>query len=223
MPEGPQTFPMPRLMPLGDAALLLRFADAIDESVTTAVVAVSRAVEQARLPGVVEVVPNLISVLLRYDPLCVGYNELSAELRLVVSRAGTEPAGGAAYTVPVRFGGEDGPDVNEAAHALGMSVETFITRHNETPLRVLATGFAPGFVYCGLHPEEMRLPRRNAVRERVPAGSLLFAAGQTAITSTAIPTGWHVIGRTGFSNFDANATPPTRLRAGDLVSFEAAS
>jgi allophanate hydrolase subunit 1 len=48
---------------------------------------------------------------------------------------------------------------------------------------------------------------------------VLFAAGQTAIAATPIRTGWHVIGRTAFQNFDPQRSPPTRLSAGDLVQF----
>jgi inhibitor of KinA len=101
-----------------------------------------------------------------------------------------------------------------------LSRDAFVERHCAAPLRVLATGFAPGFVYLGFHEEALRVPRRAAVRGRVPAGTVLFAAGQTAITSTDIPTGWHVIGRTGFRNFDPEVLPPTRLAAGDTVRFE---
>lgn len=214
--------PIPRLIPLGDSALLVRFSDRIGDDVTSAVVAFARTVGEARLPGVTEIVPNLVSVLLRYDPLEITLAGLSAELRLAMSRPRDTGTGTAAHSIAIRFGGADGPDLDAAAETLGMGRAAFIARHNGAPLRVLATGFAPGFVYCGLHGEDMRLPRRTTVRDRVPPGSVLFAAGQTAITSTPIPTGWHVIGRTAFSNFDPLATPPTQLRAGDTVTFEAA-
>jgi inhibitor of KinA len=36
-----------------------------------------------------------------------------------------------------------------------------------------------------------------------------------------MPTGWHVIGRTAFANFDPAGEPPTQLAAGDVVTFEA--
>ena len=117
----------------------------------------------------------------------------------------------------------DGPDLDEVAGALDMAVAAFVAAHNAAPLRVLATGFAPGFVYCGLHAEALVLPRRATVRPSVPAGSVLFAAGQTAITATEMPTGWHFIGRTTFANFDPSANPPTRMSAGDAVRFEIAS
>lgn len=213
---------IPRLMPLGDSALLVRFAERIDEAASSAVIAFARIAETAALPGVLEIVPNLVSVLVRYDPLAVRFVDLAAELRLLVSRNTGIAAQGASHRIIVKFGGGDGPDLEEAAKMLGIGPEAFIVRHNARPLRVLATGFAPGFVYCGLHGEDLKLPRRNTVRDRVPPGSVLFAAGQTAITSTAIPTGWHVIGRTSFSNFDAGQIPPTRLRAGDEIVFEAA-
>jgi 5-oxoprolinase (ATP-hydrolysing) subunit B len=101
-------------------------------------------------------------------------------------------------------------------------VDAFVAQHNAELLRVLTTGFAPGFVYCGFHPEALNLPRRTTVRPRVPAGSVLFAAGQTAISATEIPTGWHVIGRTAFRNFLPESDPPTLLRAGDLIQFREA-
>ena len=42
--------------------------------------------------------------------------------------------------------------------ALGSTRRRFVARHNAAPLRVLATGFAPGFVYCGFHPEPLARP-----------------------------------------------------------------
>ncbi|WP_196258337.1 5-oxoprolinase subunit B family protein [Pelagibacterium limicola] len=220
MTVGTRDLPMPRLMPLGDCALLVRFSERIEEAATLAIVAFADAAARAGLPGVVDIVPNLASVLLRYDPEKTGFAELSAEVRLLVSRPMRSPCESAHHSVAIRFGGEAGPDLDDAAQALGMNREAFIAQHNRRPLRVLATGFAPGFVYCGLHGDDMKLPRRSAVRDRVPAGSVLFAAGQTAITSTPLPTGWHVIGHTEFANFDASKCPPTRMRAGDTVSFE---
>jgi len=74
-----------------------------------------------------------------------------------------------------------------------------------------------------MHPKQLSLPRRNTVRSGVPPGTILFAAGQTAITATTIPTGWHVIGRTDFSNFDVKRQPPNTLTAGDEISFALAS
>lgn len=116
----------------------------------------------------------------------------------------------------------DGADLPEVSAAVGMPAEQFIRAHNAVPLRILATGFAPGFLYCGMHADALMVARRAQVRPQVPAGTVLFAAGQTAVTSTAIPTGWHVIGHTQFRNFDPHATDPLTAKAGDAVRFEVA-
>lgn len=208
----------PTLVPLGDAALLVRFGTALSEPANRAAVGFARAIA-GRLPeGVVETVPSLVSVLLRYDPRRIDFDRLAGEIRLLTSMDLDEPEP-ESHTIPVRF---DGEDLAEVAGGLNLSRENFVAAHNATPLRVLATGFAPGFVYCGFHDAALTVARRAKVRPSVPAGTVLFAAGQTAIAATPIPTGWHVIGHTTFSNFDVAGTPPTRLRAGDVIRFEVA-
>lgn len=210
----------PLIQPLGDRGLIVRFATELSDAGNRAAIGFARKLRERLPAGVTEVDPNLVSVLLKYDPARVGYEPLAGEIRLLL---GEEAAGSelpARHAIAVTF---DGPDLAEAAASLGLTPEAFVAAHCAAPLRVLTTGFAPGFVYCGFHPEALALPRRTEVRPMVPAGTVLFAARQTAIASTPIPTGWHVIGRTAFSNFDPAAEPPTLLREGDEIVFEAAS
>ena len=205
---------------LGDSAILVRFGSTLDEKANRRAISFAAALENDPVAGIIEIVPSLVSVLVRYDPRHSRHQDIEGELRLRLHGTPLDQSG-TQHHIAVRFGGETGPDLAEVAALLNLSTSEFLTRHNAQPLRVLATGFAPGFVYCGFHEEPLTLPRRNAVRPIVPAGSVLFAAGQTAIAATDIPTGWHLIGRTDFANFAPRATPPTRLRVGDLISFEA--
>jgi len=207
----------PTLIPLGDAALLVRFGTTLSDAANRAAISFARAIE-GRLPeGVSEIVPSLVSVLVTYDPTRIDHERLAGELRLLIG-TGAATENPAEHTLPIRF---DGEDLASVAVHLKLTVDAFIAAHNANPLRVLATGFAPGFVYCGFHDEALIVPRRAAVRPIVPAGTVLFAAGQTSIAATPIPTGWHVIGHTAFRNFDASAPVPTTLRAGDSIRFEA--
>jgi KipI family sensor histidine kinase inhibitor len=213
---------MPLIIPLGDCGLLVRFGAALSDAANRRAIGFARLLQDDLPEGVEEIDPNLVSVLLRYDPRQTGFERLAGEVRLRLGSTGAAPGPAAGrHRIAVRFGGEAGPDLEAAATALELGIEAFIAAHNARPLRVLTTGFAPGFVYCGFHPEALRLPRRARVRPPVAPGSILFAAGQTAITATPVPTGWHVIGRTTFRNFVPEASPPTVLREGDLVGFEA--
>lgn len=210
----------PEILPLGDAAILVRFGAVLDDEANRAALSLASRLADEPIDGVDEVVPSLISVLVRYDPLKTEFSRVVGEVRLRLGGGG-DHAPSEMHHIAVRFGGDHGPDLDEVAAALSITPEQFVDRHCALPLRVLTTGFAPGFVYCGFHPEALLLPRRREVRPSVPIGSILFAAGQTSITATDVPTGWHVIGRTDFRNFDPDSTPPTLLRAGDLISFEA--
>ena len=195
----------PLLQPLGDRGLIVRFASELSDAANRAAIGFAARLRTEAPQGVVEVQPSLVSVLLHYDPRRIGYERLAGEIRLLLAADASEMSAPAQHVVPVVF---DGPDLDEVAAVLSLSREGFIQRHCEAPLRVLTTGFAPGFVYCGFHG---------------PAGSILFAARQTAIASTPIPTGWHVIGHTGFRNFQPDSDPPTVLREGDAIRFEALS
>lgn len=208
----------PTLLPLGDRALLVRYSTELSDEANLAAVALARRLESERIDGVEEVAPGLVSVLLRLR----AASDVPRVRGEVMLRLGEDPNPRLSndHRIEVSF---DGEDLAEVAGRLSMTPDAFVARHNAKPLRVLATGFAPGFVYCGFHGPDLIVPRRESVRPMVPAGTVLLAAGQTAITATPIRTGWHVIGRTSFQNFDPGASPPTRLRAGDRISFEVAA
>lgn len=213
---------MPLILPLGDRGLLIRFAEALDDMANRAAVGFAKRLIDDPPSGVLEIVPNLVSVHLRFDPTLVRFAELAGEVRLRLSEGDPDIAlETAPVAIPTRYGGVDGPDLEEVAEASGLDVMAFVEKHAAALLRVLAIGFAPGFAYCGFHSELPPLPRRQSVRKKVPAGTILYAAGQTALTATAIPTGWHVIGRTEFRNFDPDRASPLSLAAGTNVRFEA--
>ncbi|MBL8597873.1 MAG: carboxyltransferase domain-containing protein [Devosia sp.] len=208
---------MAAILPLGDAAVLVRFGDSLSDAANRQAIAFAAQLDADVPEGVEEIAPGLVSVLLRTRP-GTDFWQLSGELRLRLQDAPVKVAGNS-WSIPVVF---DGEDLMEVCDRLKLAPGAFVVRHNDTPLRVLATGFAPGFVYCGFHSPAMVVPRREQVRPMVPAGTVLFAAGQTAIAATPIRTGWHVIGRTIFQNFDPDETPPTAFSPGDTVEFTVA-
>lgn len=212
-------FVAPVLAPIGDRALLVRFAQELSDAANVAALVLCERLQALMPSGVIEVVPNLVSVLVRYDPFVTSYESLAGEVRLVLGSDVSGERTHTDHTISAHFGGEDGPDLEAVAETLSMRPDEFIARHNEKPLRVLAVGFAPGFVYCGFHGHDFAVPRRKDVRPLVPPGSILFAAGQSAVTATPIPTGWNVIGRTNFVNFDKDTDPPLKIRGGDTIQF----
>lgn len=118
----------------------------------------------------------------------------------------------------------DGDDLRDVADQLATTVEGVVTGHTHQLWRVAMMGFAPGFGY--LEPvgpmvfDWRSLARRSSPRPRVPRGSVAVAAGMSAVYPAAMPGGWHLLGSTDQTMFDATrAERPAHLASGDLVRF----
>ena len=129
-------------------------------------------------------------------------------------RAGIE--GVREVEVPTRY---DGPDLLETAERSNLSVAQLVALHSGRVYRAFFLGFLPGFAYCGLLDPRIVAPRLVRPRERVPAGSVAIADGQTSIYPFDSPGGWRLIGRTDVRVFDGAKEPPVLIRPGDRVRF----
>ncbi|MBC8077816.1 MAG: 5-oxoprolinase subunit PxpB [Chloroflexales bacterium] len=208
-----------QLVPLGDSALLVRgYGAAADRPV---LLAVANALEQGpAVVGVLGCTLGIDTLLVRYDPLRVEVAALRRRLRSLLRRCAAAPALVARVVeVPVRYGGDYGPDMRDVARAAGLSVPQTIALHCGGDYRVLMIGFAPGFPYIGGLPAPLRLPRRAVPRTRVLAGSVAIAEDMVGVYPQDSPGGWHLIGRTDLRLFDPLADHPALLRPGDRVRF----
>lgn len=121
--------------------------------------------------------------------------------------------------IPVRYGGEDGPDLDAVAEWAGCSPDEVIARHASREYRVYMLGFVGGFAYLGSVDPSIAAPRHRTPRERVPVGSVGIAGAQTGVYPLTTPGGWQIVGRTGVQMFDVARTPPNLLQPGNLVRF----
>lgn len=210
----------PKLVSLGDGAILVTLGDAVEREVNRRVHACADAIRTAGLAGVIDVVPAFASLAVHYDASAVSANVMKSRLRKIVQAPRPDKPGraaGALVAIPVRY---DGPDLTAVADATGLAPDELIARHSSVEYYVYMMGFAPGFAYLGDLDPALRLPRREVPRARVPRGSLAIAGSQTAVYPHETPGGWHLIGTTDVLLFDPRRDPPALLRAGDRVRFE---
>ena len=199
------------IRPFGEAALLVEL-DSPERAQ-----AVAAALRAEPVPGVVEVVPGLGSLLVELDG---DPAPLVRALKRRIAVAGAAGPVGRDRRVPVVYGGEHGPDLAEVAATSGLSANEVIARHAATELRVLFLGFAPGFAYLGWLPAELHVPRLETPRTRTPAGSVAIAGAMSGIYPAELPGGWRIIGRTPIALFDPRRDPPAYLAPGDRITFE---
>jgi KipI family sensor histidine kinase inhibitor len=204
---------------MGDAAILAEAEGDDHEAANRAALAAAAALEAAPPPGLTAAVPGIASLLICFEPLAISHAEVEALLRGLLAAGASAGETGRVVTIPVAYGGEQGPDLEEVAAALGLTAAEVVALHTAAPMRVMMIGFAPGYPYIGpLHPA-LRLPRRATPRAAVPAGSVAIAAGLAGIYPARLPGGWHLIGRTDVRLFDPAADPPALLAPGDMVQF----
>ena len=171
-------------------------------------------------PGVVELVPAYRTVLIVADP---GQAEALDELADRLPGLELPPAeavAGETVEIPVRYDGEDLPEV---AGLTGLAPDEVVRRHTAPEYTVAFLGFSPGFPYLvGLDPA-LEVPRRDTPRTSIPAGSVGLAGNQTGIYPTATPGGWQLIGRTQVTLFDPARDPPALLAPGTRLRFTVAA
>ncbi|TQM12783.1 KipI family sensor histidine kinase inhibitor [Pseudoxanthomonas sp. 3HH-4] len=214
----------PRIEPLGDDALLVRFGDGIDDDTNQRVHALARHLRHLAPVWLRDLVPAYASLGVFFDSTCmsgddphdvvakamVGWAELPTPL---------ENATATLHEIPVCYGAGFGEDLATAARELGLEEAELIARHSAPHYRVAMIGFAPGFPYLlGLDPG-LALPRLATPRARVPAGSVAVGGAQTGIYPHASPGGWRLLGRTPLVLFDAQRDVPSLLLPGDEIRF----
>jgi len=164
-------------------------------------------------------VPAYASVVVRFDPLRLLPADAEREvIRLANTHGSLAPESGREVEIPTRY---DGPDLLETAERSKLTVEELVAFHSGRVYRAYFLGFLPGFAYCGVLDPRILAPRLVRPRERVPAGSVAVADGQTSIYPFDSPGGWRLIGRTDVLVFDSTREPPVLIRPGDRVRFVA--
>ena len=197
-----------KVLPFGDRAVLAEF-DTLSETMGA-----YRALDAARLPGVLELVPAARTVLVRLDPGRLSLRAAEHWL-LGVSAADADTHDGPSVTIPARY---DGQDLASTAELLGISPAELVSRHSLAEWRCAFIGFAPGFAY--LVGGGLEVPRRPTSRPAVPAGSIGLAGEFTGVYPRSSPGGWQLIGTTDTVLWDETREPPSAIAPGTIVRFE---
>ena len=224
------------IAPLGDAALVVRIRDRFEdapEKTLNDVLNVLQRLEDAQIPGIIELAPAYTTVAVFFDPArvidaagepdCVMewltqkiYEALTHGKRKQVKHAAARWV-----EIPVCYDPEFALDLDHVADHARMSRKEVVDLHSAAEYRVNCIGFTPGFPYLTGLPGKLATPRRATPRKEIPTGSVAIGGAQTGIYPQVSPGGWNVIGRTPLRLFDPQKDPPVLLRAGNRVRFRA--
>jgi inhibitor of KinA len=200
---------------------MVEFGNQIDPGVNDRVIAFAKALCEQHWPGVLDVVPTYCSMTIHVDALCMDLNTLRKRLQYLFQTVlPGRTSSGSHHTIPVLYGGEWGPDLEDVASFAKMSAPNAIQLHASIVYPVYMLGFSPGFPYLGAVPAPLAMPRLGTPRATVPAGSVGIAVRQTGIYPTSTPGGWRLIGRTPVALYRPNSSRPFLVSPGDTVRFK---
>jgi len=203
-----------------DQSLQVYFGEAITVEAHEQLRKLLRLLELQPIAEVRNLHPAYCSLLVKFDALKLRHEELEERLREYLGRLEEvklpKPH---EVEIPVCYGGEFGPDLDEVAAVHGMSREQVIELHASKSYLVYFLGFVPGFAYLGELPGALVTPRLATPRKKVPAGSVGIAGNQTGVYPFETPGGWRLLGRTPVSMFRTDRDGLSLVSIGDRVRF----
>lgn len=209
-----------RFEPASDQSLLIYFGDKITIQANEQVRKLLCVLEAEPISGVRNLHPAYCSLLVKFDLQKWQHEELEKQLHKYLGRLGkVKLPERRQVEIPVCYGGEYGPDLEEVAALHKTTPEEVIQLHSSETYLVYFLGFVPGFAYLGELPNELVTPRLATPRKKVPAGSVGIAGHQTGVYPFETPGGWRLLGRTPLAMFRADREGLSRLSIGDRVRF----
>ena len=236
----------PRFYPAGDRAVEVELGDCMDFELNFLVHNLSSAIRAAKTKGVIELIPELASLQISYDPDRISYSELTLEVGRLYDELGGMSEGelpSRLFYVPALYFDhltgncvEDyrakvtpkvfDPELVCQLNGLD-SLEALKRLHSSTEYWVAALGFWPGL--CSLMPLDDRArltaPKYNPPRTWTPKGAIGLGGALTCIYPDQTPGGYQLLAHTPMPIFDrhqklrAFRDSLALFRPGDRVRF----
>jgi KipI family sensor histidine kinase inhibitor len=175
------------------------------------------------IQGIINIHPGYTSMLFTLDKMANIDDTIQAVENSLDMVQNSEPPEAKLVEVPVLYGGNYGKDIQRVVQFSRLSEDEIIQRHQSGNYLVYFLGFSPGFPYIGGMDQDLKTPRLQTPRKRVPQGSVAIAGGQTGIYPFPSPGGWNLIGRTPLKIFNISNPQNSLIQMGDKVQFKSIS
>ena len=205
-----------------------------------------RLIREAEIGGIIELIPEMASLQVSYDPDRIAYDDVVSEilsLHAGVGDAGDAELESRLFYVPVMYFdpwtadcvadyrakiADKKPDPQLLCELNELSGLSELQRvHSGTEYWVAALGFWPGL--CSLMPlnpnNRLIAPKYNPPRTWTPKGTIGIGGAITCIYPDRTPGGYQIFGRTPMPIWDREQRLPAfadslaLFRAGDRVRF----
>lgn len=210
-----------KFLKAGDSALVIELGNEISSNINFKLKKITEFLDKLNKKGIKDLLPTYRSIIIYYNPLVLSFTEIKklVEENCKFENSEEEKIEKEIVEIPVLYGGEYGPDIENIAKHNKLSVEDVIKIHTSGEYLIYMLGFTPGFPYLGGMSKEIATPRLKEPRTKIPAGSVGIAGEQTGVYPIESPGGWQLLGRSPLNFFNPKSEKPFLLKAGQYIKF----
>ena len=205
---------------LGDAAIYCDFGIEVNKSVNSEVIKYFKALKKENFESINNLTPSYNKLIVSYDLRKTNFKEIKKLIEnLNVNE--TQDKNNTKIEIPVCCDDQFSLDIKRLEEKLKINRDNILKNFFSKEYFCYMTGFIAGMPFLGDLDENMRVPRLETPRVKVPKGSVALTEQFANIYTFESPGGWNVLGNTPLDVFDnSNEVEPNLINPGDTVVFK---
>ncbi|WP_440633886.1 allophanate hydrolase subunit 1 [Candidatus Pelagibacter sp. HIMB1485] len=205
---------------LGDAAVYCDFGVEVNKSVNSEVIKYFKALKKENVESINNLTPSYNKLIVSYDLRKTNFKEVKKLIEnLNVNE--TQDNNSTKIEIPVCCDDQFSLDIKRLEEKLNISRDKILENFFSKEYFCYMTGFIAGMPFLGDLDENMRVPRLETPRVKVPKGSVALTEQFANIYTFESPGGWNILGNTPVDVFDnSKEEEPNLINPGDIVVFK---
>jgi len=205
---------------LGDAAAYCDFGAEVNKSVNSEVIKYFKTLKKENIESINNLTPSYNKLIVSYDLRKTNFKEVKKLIEnLNVNE--TRDNNNIKIEIPVCCDDQFSLDIKRLEEKLNIKRDKILENFFSKEYFCYMTGFIAGMPFLGDLDENMRVPRLETPRVKVPKGSVALTEQFANIYTFESPGGWNILGNTPVDVFDnSKEVEPNLINPGDIVVFK---
>ena len=205
---------------LGDAAVYCDFGIEVNKSINSEVIKYFKALKKENIEIINNLTPSYNKLIVSYDLRKTNFKEVKKLIEnLNVNE--TQDKNNTKIEIPICCDDQFSLDIKRLEAKLNINRDKILENFFSKDYFCYMTGFIAGMPFLGDLDENMRVPRLETPRVKVPKGSVALTEQFANIYTFESPGGWNILGNTPIDIFDnSKEVEPNLINPGDTVVFK---
>ena len=205
---------------LGDAAVYCDFGVEVNKSVNSEVIKYFKALKKENFESINNLTPSYNKLIVSYDLRKTNFKEVKKLIENLNINE-TQDKNNTKIEIPVCCDDQFSLDIKRLEEKLKINRDKILKNFFSKEYFCYMTGFIAGMPFLGDLDENMRVPRLETPRVKVPKGSVALTEQFANIYTFESPGGWNILGNTPLDVFDnSKEVEPNLINPGDTVVFK---